>query len=63
MKRPRWNAGAASWRLHRAHTAKPLMSIDLFQAVQRITKTLLKRHDLLLWHIYIASSTVSCAWI
>ena len=27
MKRPRWNAGAASWRLHRAHTAKPLMSV------------------------------------
>ena len=27
MKRPRWYAGAASWRLHRAHTATPLMSV------------------------------------
>ena len=26
-KRPRWNAGAASWRLHRAHTAKPQMTL------------------------------------
>ena len=26
-ERPRWNAGAASWRLHRAHTAKPQMTL------------------------------------
>ena len=52
MKRPRWNAGAANWRLHRAHTAKPLMNVHKFTTLAYVCSLEYRsiRLDLVLCH-------------